>query len=319
MLGMVVKLGIAAVVAATMPGMALAASCAGVEERVLERTGELEGSVAGTIAGVQSKLLAQAVAEQQQLSSALAVLNRQENLSSEAAATALTKSLEAGAGVMNAQWQALALKEKTQRFGAIGYEPCQLISLASTAAGQMAAMPQIRQELREGVSNRAGEPGSAADRKDWYARFGDATALPSPDDLLSGDQDRAKAWMDFVMGPPEPAGDGSGADAAVRTVARREAGARRSAALEAMVAVAPPAPMDPISRHWSGLDGGMAWSATMAAGDARGTQLDTIAIKAAKAALMADRLDRRLRRLMAVAADAAARIDLGAGLGGDRP
>lgn len=312
------RLAAVAMLGLAVPEAALAASCAGVEERVNERTGELEGSVSGTIASVQSKLLAQAVAEQQQLSSALAVLNRQENLSSEVSATALTKSLEAGAGVMNAQWQALALKDKTQRYEAIGYEPCQLVTLASAAAGEIAAMPQYRQELRAGVSNRPGEAGSAANRKDWYARFGGAEALPSPDDLLSGDKDKAKAWMDFVMGPPEPAGDGSGADATVRTVARREAGARRSAALEAMVAVAPPAPMDPISRHWSGLDGGMAWSATMAAGDARGTQLDTIAIKAAKAALLSDRLDRRLRRLMAVAADAAARIDAGAGLGGDR-
>jgi len=74
--------------------------------------------------------------------------------------------------------------------------------------------------------------------------------------------------------------------------------------------------MDAIASHWSGTDGGMAWSATMAAGDARGTQLDTIAIKAAKAALMADRLDRRLRRLTAVAADAAIRIDAGVGING---
>ncbi len=308
-------LTVAALIAA-VPGAAVAASCAGVEERVLERTSELEGSVADTIGSVQSKLVAQAVAEQQQLSSALAILNRQENLSSEAASTALTKSLEAASGVMNAQWQALALKEKVDRFQAVGYEPCQLVTLGSTAAGQIAAMPHYRQKLRDAVSNRPGETGTEEERRDWYQRFSSRSALPSPDDLLSGDQEKAKAWIDFVMGPPEPLGDGSGADEAVRLVAQREAGARRSAALEAMVAVAPPAPMDPISRHWSGLDGGMAWSATMAAGDSRGTQLDTIAIKAAKAAMMADRLDRRLRRLMAVAADAAVRIDAGAGLAG---
>ena len=53
-------LAVAALIAA-VPGAAVAASCAGVEERVLERTSELEGSVAETIGSVQSKLVAQAV------------------------------------------------------------------------------------------------------------------------------------------------------------------------------------------------------------------------------------------------------------------
>jgi hypothetical protein len=298
--------------AAALPAPAIAASCAGVEERVNDRTADLAASVSGTIGSVQAKLLAQAVAEQQQLSSALAVLNRQESLSSEAGSTALTKSFEAAAGVMNAQWQALAMKDKTERFSAVGYEPCQLVTMAATADHAFQVLPQQRQALRDAPANRQGGDRTTAARDAWFKRFRDTDTLPGPDDLLSGDQAKAARWLDFVMGPPDVPGDGSSAAEASRMVARREADARRSAALEAMVSVAPPSPMNAIAGHWSGLDGGMAWSATMAAGNARGTQFDTIAIKAAKAALIADRLDRRLRRLMAVAADAAVRIDAGA-------
>ncbi|WP_395675542.1 hypothetical protein [Inquilinus sp.] len=304
---------LAAAVSMSISSAALAASCAGVEERVNERTGELAGSVLGTIGSVQSKLLARAISEQQLLSSALAALNRQENLSSEAASTALTKSLEAATGVMSTQWQALALKEKTQRFQAIGYEPCQLVALAATAAKQIDAMPAYRQALRDAPANRPGADRTIVARDAWYRRFGASESMPNPDDLLSGDPKKAAAWLDFVMGPPTVPGDGTAADEAVSTVEQREADARRSAAAEAMIAAAAPSAIDPIAQHWSGLDGGMAWSATMAAGDARGTQLDMIAIKAARAAMMADRLDRRLRRLMAVAADAAVRIDTGLG------
>jgi hypothetical protein len=310
------KLLLGAVFGAVVSGPTLGASCAGVEERVNDRTADLASSVSGAIASVQSRLLAQAIAEQQELSSALAVLNRQENLSSDAGNTALTKSLQAGAGVMNAQWQALALKERTERYQAIGYEPCQLVTLASTASQGFGALPQYRQTLRDAPANRQGADRTTVARDAWFARYHDVSTIPNPDDLLSGDQAKAARWLDFAMGPPEVPGDASSAGEASRLVAQRQADARRSAALEAMVAVAAPSPMDAIASHWSGTDGGMAWSATMAAGDARGTQLDTIAIKAAKAALMADRLDRRLRRLTAVAADAAIRIDAGVGING---
>lgn len=291
-------------------GEATAASCAGVENRVNARTEELQGSVSAQITGVRDKLVAQGVAEQRALSSALAVLNRQESLTSEQSSTSLRKALEAATGVMVSQRQLLELKAQTDRYTATGYEPCALVMASRAAASRLADERAFAGTIQAAVRNQPGAGRSESSREAWFREFREGPP-PTPDDLLSGDRDKAARWADFVMGPPDLPEGGSGAGTAALAVARAETDARRTAALEVMKAVAPPSPLQEVAGHWSGTDGGIAWSATMAAGDERSSKLDSIAIKAARAAIKARRLRIRLTLLMATAADAAARIDAG--------
>lgn len=291
-------------------GEAMAASCAGVENRVNARTEELQGTVSAQITGVRDKLVAQGVAEQQALSSALAVLNRQESLTSEQSSTSLRKALEAATGVMVSQRQLLELKAQTDRYTATGYEPCSLVMASREAASRIADERAFAGTIQAAVRNQPGAGRSEASREAWFRDFREGQP-PTPDDLLSGDRDKAARWADFVMGPPDLPEGGSGAGTAALAVARAETDARRTAALEVLKAVAPPSPLQDVARHWSGTDGGIAWSATMAAGDERSSKLDSIAIKAARAAIKARSLRIRLTLLMATAADAGARIDAG--------
>ncbi len=289
-------------------GEAMAASCAGVENRVNARTEELQGTVSATDHGRAGQ-----AGGPRRVGAAGAQLRAG---GSEPAGKPYDRAeldvASEGAGSGD-RCDGVA----TPASGAEGADgPLHGDRLRTLLARHGIAGSGFAHRGRAGV--RWHDPGRRAQpawrwavgilAEAWFRDFREGPP-PTPDDLLSGDRDKAARWADFVMGPPDLPEGGSGAGTAALAVARAETDARRTAALEVLKAVAPPSPLQDVARHWSGTDGGIAWSATMAAGDERSSKLDSIAIKAARAAIKARSLRIRLTLLMATAADAAARID----------
>ena len=124
---------------------------------------------------------------------------------------------------------------------------------------------------------------------------------------LFGDQEAAKKYIDFVVGPPDvdvPSIRGTAkGDAAKLARTGRDAYRSLTAAVLSDVAAdyaadGPIAKGRELSKHWIGDDGGGAWSAGIAKDHERGILQDAIRIEAANLSLENERLKAKLGEML---------------------
>lgn len=296
---------------------ARAASCSGVELRVNNRTAELATNVTAEITRVQGELIAESIRQTQQIVSAMRVLNSQENLSSQNTSTATQKAIEASSAAYGAHRQRMAQLEATQKYRSLGYNACGALRTGMRLPTAMTTAEQARATMVASIGNLPGVEHTTEDTQAWLARARDGGEYGA-EALFSGDPERAKRFIDFVLGPPEAARPGikDNAEGASDRVSNFRKDALRSVSIYTLSSVAsdavtggPDETLKTIASQWDGDDGGRRWAAAMSASHERGVMLDLVRIEAANVAAQAIELKKLARQELTLSSYALARLD----------
>jgi hypothetical protein len=293
---------------------ALAQTCFGVETRVNAATGVLTGTVTGEITTTEATLIAAELLQRARLLSAIKVMTAQQSASTDQTVTMGVKTAEANASALTAQRVRQAVAEAKHRYGSIGYDPCGAVTKSASLSSAVTAAATQAKTTRESVRAR---PGAYGDPTPWFQAARDGSVADGGA-LYSGDQEAAKKYIDFVVGPPDVdivsiRGTAEG-DAAKLAKTGRDAYRSLTAAVLSDVAAdyatdGPMAKARELSRHWIGDDGGKAWSAGIAKDHERGILQDAIRIEAANLSFEAMEAKRGMRTELSAAAVLLARIN----------
>ena len=293
---------------------ARAQTCFGVEARVNAATGLLTGTVTGGITSTEAALIAAEVLQRQRLLSAIKVMTAQQSASGDQGVTMQVRSAEANASALNAQRVRQQVADARHRYGSIGHDPCGAVTKTTNLSTAITAAATQARTMRESVRAR---PGTYGDPRQWFEAARDG-AVADGASLYSGDQEAAKRYIDFVIGPPDvdnPTIRGTAeGDAARLAKTGRDAYRSLTATVLSEVAAdfAPDGPMAKareLSRHWIGDDGGAAWSTSVANNHERGILQDAIRIEAANLAFEAMEAKRGMRTELSAAAVLLSRIN----------
>ena len=292
----------------------LAQTCYGVEARVNVTTGALASAVTGEITTTEAALIAAEVLQRQRLLSAIAVVTKQQSASTDQTVTMGLKASEANASAITGQKVRQAVAEAKHRYGSIGYDPCGAVAKSASLSAAIATAATRSRTMREAVRAR---PGTYGDPVPWFQAARDG-AVADGASLYSGDQDAARAYIDFVVGPPDvevPSIRGTAEGDAMK-LAKTGRDAYRSLAATVLSDVAadhasdgPLAKARDLSKHWLGEDGGAAWSVGIAGDHPRGILQDAIRIEAANLSFEALEAKRAMRTELSAAAVLLARIN----------
>jgi hypothetical protein len=302
----------AAVLCATAP--ALAQTCFGVEARVNAATGVLTGTVTGEITSTEAALSAAEQLQRARLLSAIKVMTAQQSASTDQNVTMGLKTAEANASALTAQRVRQAVADAKHRYGSVGYDPCGAVTKSASLSSAITAAATQAKTTRESVRAR---PGAYGDPAPWFQAARDGSVADGGA-LYSGDQEAAKKYIDFVVGPPDveikaikgtAEGDAAKLEKTGRDVYRSLAAAVLSDVAAEHATDGPMAKARELSRHWIGDDGGKAWSAGLAQNHERGILQDAIRIEAANLSFEAMEAKRGMRTELAAAAVLLARIN----------
>lgn len=293
---------------------ALAQTCFGVEERVNAATGILASTVTGTITTTEAALIALEQVQRARLLSAIKVVTGQQSASTDQTVTMNLKTAEANASAVNSQKVNQAIAEAKHRYGSIGYNPCGAVAKSQSLSSAIAAAATQAKNTRQAVS---AQPGKYGDPTGWYQAAKDG-AVADGGSLYSGDQEAAKKYIGFVVGPPDvdvpSIRNTAEGDAAKLGKTGRDAYRSLTATVLSEVAAdyatdGPMAKARDLSKHWIGDDGGAAWSAGITQDHTRGVLQDAIRIEAANLSFEGMEAKRGLRTELAAAALLLARIN----------
>ena len=293
---------------------ALAQTCFGVEARVNAATGVLTGTVTTEVTTTEAALIAAELLQRARLLSAIKVMTAQHSASADQNVTMGVKTAEANASALTAQKVRQGVAEAKHRYGSIGYDPCGAATKSAGLSSAVAVAATQAKTTRESVRAR---PGAYGDPAPWFQAARDGSVADGGA-LYSGDQEAAKKYIDFVVGPPDvdvPSIRGTAeGDAAKLAKTGRDAYRSLTAAVLSDVAAdyaadGPIAKGRELSKHWIGDDGGAAWSAGIAKDHERGILQDAIRIEAANLSFEAMEAKRGARTELAAAAVLLARIN----------
>lgn len=275
-------------VAISLPSSAFAITCAGVEARVNARTSELELSVLSLIQTQQAALVAAELSQRARILSALGVLNRQQAYTGNQDATVRTKAEEASASAIVAAQTRMEVLDRTERFGDVGYNACAIAEQAKTLTEAMASQRSTTLSIMDRVINKPGVSVDGDATEQWYSAVsgGDYAGAHG---IFSGDLDAAAEYINWVMGPPPTTvTTGNSIEDQNFRLARLQGDSLRSVSLYLLSSAAASAAdggvndaLDDLSENWIGADGGMEWSAKMAASPLRAVLLDMARTEAA--------------------------------------
>lgn len=306
------------VVTALSPATVLAQACAGIEQRVNDRSRALEGTVMDAIDSQESALVVQEEAERADLLSALHVLTAQLAGSSSqevAAAEAAARSL---AQVLVEESMAEQARTAIRDFGDMGHDPCGLVEEGYAVEAALAGAVEARTRLQEAVAVRH----AAREHEEHRAMLAEHASLEeewgelTAEVLFSGTEEEVEAFVRVALGPPRPPvapSFGEDAAAADRVAALTHL-ARQSVGAAVLTDVATSERVDEALRamadRWVGPDGqAEVWAARQATSGPRAALLDTARIEAANLSIAANGLVRDLMEEFALATFALAHAE----------
>lgn len=275
-------------VALVAPTGAFAITCAGVEARVNTRTTQLETSVLALITSQQAALVASELFQRTRILSALGVLNKQQAYSGNQDSTVRIKTEEASASAIVAAQTRMAVLDRVERFSNVGYNACAIADQAKTLTEAMSNQRSEVLAIMDQVINKPFVSLSGDATEDWYAAVG-GSDYAGAYGVFSGDTAEAVKYINWVLGPP-PTGitDSNSLEGSQTQLDRLQGDSLRSVSLYLLSKAAAGAAdggvndaLDDLSENWIGADGGMEWSAKMAASPMRAVLLDMARTEAA--------------------------------------
>ena len=272
----------------SLPSVASAQLCAGVEGRVNVRTTQLSTNVLGLIASQQAALVAAETLQRARILSALGVLNRQQAYTGNQDATVRMKAEEANASAIVAAQNRMAVLDRQERFSDVGYNACEIADQAATLTQAMANQRTTTVSLMNQAINRPAAAIDGSATEDWY----DAVAgsdYAGAHGIFSGDPAEALEYINWVLGPPPTTvTTGNSIEDRLFQLDRLQGDAQRSVALYLLSKTAANSAdggvnqaLDTLSENWVGADGGLEWSAKLAASPMRAVLLDMARTEAA--------------------------------------
>nr|WP_281722722.1 hypothetical protein [Nitrosomonas nitrosa] len=294
-----------------IPQIASAAICA-VPAEVIARTKELEAKVTAQIVKSEGLLITEELRQRQMLLGALKVVTRQESGSGQQSATVIAKSREAAANANTTQRLAYKIADAKERYSAIGYDSCTLLTKSQSFYQANQAEQGKTQGLASGTKFRPGEWGSP---RPWAA-LATGSGATDAEALFSGNSGEAQRYIDMVAGPPLEKPNMSPAETQVATLRKHGDDVKRSLAVQIMSSIAAQndsggarAKLQAMVNHWTGDDGGEKWANAMADQPLRGALLDAVRMEAANVSLLAYQVKETARTELALSGYALARIN----------
>lgn len=287
--------------------VAMAQSCTGVEARVNGRTSSLSSAVISRIGAITTQYSAQQILERNQILSALKVLGKQNEVSTEQEISAATASAKALSDTIVKESVLSATADAVESFGTTGYNACALVEAGDTLSEMVVSSKEDAIASHKVVMD-AQDVNVSADHSNklsnWNA-FALSDTTTSVADVMDGDIEKAAAYANLVLGPPRAPAEGAGAASKIDRVVFMQDLARRSVVSKTLTTIAANQQvgdaLKEITDTWIGEDGGAEWSAKLAASPLRAVMLDLVRLEAAQIASQALEMKKKLNEELALA------------------
>lgn len=267
-------------------GSAIAATCAGVEMRVNNRTTALERSIVELIRGHQTTMIETEIAQRAQILSALAVATKQTAVSGNQDAAVRLRAEEANAQAIVAAQNRQAVLDAQERYGDVGFNACAVVDRSHAVAEARASEDARMDAIAAQIVNRPYVSQDGRATADWFSLTEGGEGTSSSVIFNGGTDAEIARYIDWLMGPPQ-SGQGN-ASGAVQDVDRLQRDAQRSVSQYLLMRSAVSneegsvdAAISALSGTWTGTDGGAEWAARLATSPLRAVLLDMSRAEAA--------------------------------------
>lgn len=294
-------------------GASYAASCAGVEARVNQRTNELEADILRLIQQQKTTMEATELRQRNEILSALAVATKQAATSGNQDAAVRMKAEEAHAQALVATQNRQAVLDAQERYGDAGYNACAIVGKSQAVAAAFASEESRMDRIANQLINRPHRAQDGKATKEWFDLIGDGkgTSAATIFSESSSDAEVAK-YIDWLMGPPQSSQGGAGG--AVGKVDQFQRDAQRSVSQYLLMKAAVSREegsvdhaISELSATWTGTDGGANWAAKLATSPLRAVLLDMSRAEAANLVAEIRALEHQLDLELGLAAFSLAR------------